>query len=112
MGTMSENPLDIEIAILTASFEARAGVEEMLAGVLARYVVMARHKTHCRNVDLVISSTKSGCFLVIEKWASHESARLHLDSALMATTAREIVPLLNAPPSIDLWDSISAHDLA
>ena len=112
MSYVSENPLDIEIAILTASFESLAGEEEVLAAALARYVVMTRHEPGCRNVDLVISSTKSGHFMVIQKWESDEMARQHLDSDLMASMAREAVPHLAGKPTLDLWDTISAHDLA
>ena len=109
--SVTENPLDIEVAILTASFEALAGEEELLAAALARYIVMARHEPGCRNVDLVISSTKSGCFLVIQKWDSDALARDHLSSELMTSMAREVVPLIADKPDLDLWDSISAHDL-
>ena len=109
---MSENPLDIEIAILTASFTALAGEEGSLAAALARYVVMTRHEPGCRNVDLVISSTKTGCFLIIQKWESDDLLRKHLDSDVMVSMAREVMPFVTGKPELDLWDSISAHDLA
>ena len=102
---------DLELAVLTATFDARAGDEEPLAGVLARYVVLARTEPGCRNVDLVVSTTQRGRFLVIEKWESSEAARAHLDAAAMTEMARVAVPLLADRPSIDLYDTISAHDL-
>jgi quinol monooxygenase YgiN len=103
---------ELEPAILTATFDARAGSEETLAGVLARYVVLTRGEDGCRNVDLVTSTTQRGRFLVIEKWASADAARIHLDAAAMTAMAREAVPLLANRPAIDLHDTISAHDLA
>jgi quinol monooxygenase YgiN len=105
-------PGDIEVAMLTASFDATAGAEESLAAALARYVVMTRNVDECRNVDLVLSTTHGGRFLVIEKWDSADAVQRHLDSPLMQDMAREIVPLLAAKPMIDLFDTISAHDLA
>jgi len=105
-------PGEIEVAMLTAAFDAAAGSEEPLAAALARYVVMARNAPACRNVDFVMSATQGGRFLVIEKWDSAEDVQAHLDSDLMAEMAREVVPLLSAKPAIDLYDTISAHDLA
>jgi quinol monooxygenase YgiN len=101
-----------ELALLTAAFDARQGDEETLAAVLARYVVLARGEDGCRNIDLVISTTKRGRFLVVEKWESAGAARAHLDAESMTQMAREAVPLLAARPDIDLYDTISAHDLA
>jgi quinol monooxygenase YgiN len=48
---------------------------------------------------------------VVEKWDSDAAARAHLDSDVMVDMARAIVPLLAGSPEIDLWDTISAHDL-
>ena len=103
---------DIEIAILTAVFDARPESEEQLAGILARYVVMTRHEPACRNVDLVTSLTAPRRFLVIEKWESAAAAQAHLDSPLMTQMAREALPMLAEQPVLDLYDTISAHDLA
>jgi quinol monooxygenase YgiN len=105
-------PGDIEVALLTAMFDAAAGCEERLAAGLARYVVMTRTAAACRNVDLVASTTHGGRFLVLEKWDSTGDVQRHLDSALMQDMAREVVPLLAGKPVIDLYDTISAHDLA
>jgi quinol monooxygenase YgiN len=103
---------DLEIAVLTATFDARADAAEALAATLSRYVVMTRHEPECRNVDLVSSLTHSGRFLVIEKWTSAAAVQAHLDSALMTDMAREALPSLAQPPVLDLFDTISAHDLA
>jgi quinol monooxygenase YgiN len=102
---------DTEIALLTASFDARAGAEEVLLAALARYVVMARHEPECRNVDLVASVTRAGRFLVVEKWQSAAAVQAHLDSSVMTDMAKAVLPALAAKPEIDLYDPISAHDL-
>ena len=103
---------DVEIAVLTGAFTARPEREGDLAAVLARYVVLTRGEPGCRNVDLLISATESGRFLVIEKWETPADARSHLDTELMTGMAAAAVPLLAEPPTIDLLDTISAHDLA
>jgi quinol monooxygenase YgiN len=103
---------DVEIAVLTACFDARPGAEEELLGALARYVVMTRHEPTCRNVDLVASVTQPGRFLVIEKWESAAAVQAHLDSTLMTDMARTAIASIISKPTIDLYDSISAHDLA
>jgi quinol monooxygenase YgiN len=103
---------DVEVAVLTAVFTAREGVEPDLAAVLSRYVVLTRGEPGCRNVDLLVSATESGQFLVIQKWDAPEIARAHLDTELMTTMAAAAVPLLAEKPKIDLLDTISAHDLA
>jgi quinol monooxygenase YgiN len=102
---------DLDIALLTATFDAREGSEEMLLSALARYVVMTRNEPACRNVDLVASTTHRGRFLVIEKWDDADAIQLHLNSPLMTEMAREAVPVLATKPSLDLYDTISAHDL-
>jgi quinol monooxygenase YgiN len=103
---------DLEIAVLTATFDARDGAQDALFAILARYVVMTRRESGCRNVDLVTSVTHSGRVLVIEKWESAAAAQAHLDSRLMANMAAEVVPLLARRPDLDLYDTVSAHDLA
>ena len=102
---------EVEVAVLTAGFTARPDREGDLAAVLARYVVLTRRETHCRNVDLLASATESGRFVVIEKWDSADDARRHLDTELMTGMAAAAVPLLADRPEIDLLDTISAHDL-
>jgi quinol monooxygenase YgiN len=102
---------DLEIAVLTGSFDAKPGAEEALAAILSRYVVLTRAEPHCRNVDLIASVTHSGRFVVIEKWESAEAVQAHLDSPLMTDMAREAIPALASQPDLDLFDTISAHDL-
>jgi quinol monooxygenase YgiN len=102
---------DVEIAVLTAVFDARPGAEEALLGALARYVVLTRQEPTCRNVDLVASVTHAGRFVVIEKWESAAAVRSHLDSALMTEMARATVALVATKPEVDLYDSISSYDL-
>jgi quinol monooxygenase YgiN len=103
---------EVELAVLTGVFDARPGSEEALAATLARYVVVARMEDGCRNIDLVVSTTQRGRFVVIEKWVTADAARAHLDAPAMTEMAREAVPLLADRPAIDLHDTISAHDLA
>lgn len=102
---------EVDIAVLSANFVAVPEREAELAAALAKYVVLARHLPHCRNVDLVISTTERGRFLVIEKWDSDQDARAHLDSEVMVDMANTVMGLLAHKPTVDLWDSISAHDL-
>ena len=103
---------DLEIALLTATFDATPGAESDLAATLARYVVLTRHEPSCRNVDLVTSITHPGRFLLIEKWDSADAVQAHLNSALMTEMAQAALPSLASKPEIDLYDTISAHDLA
>jgi quinol monooxygenase YgiN len=102
---------DVEIAVLTAVFDARPGAEDVLLGALSRYVVLTRREPGCRNVDLVASVTHGGRFLVVEKWDSSEAVQHHLDSPVMTEMARTAVAALVSKPEIDMYDSISAHDL-
>jgi quinol monooxygenase YgiN len=110
-GPTESTEIEVEIAVLTASFDARPGGEETLLAALSRYVVLTRHEPACRNVDLVGSVTHPGRFLVIEKWESAADVRAHLDSPLMAEMAQAAVASLTAKPAIDLYDPISAYDL-
>jgi quinol monooxygenase YgiN len=109
--SVNEKPLDIELAVLQGTFDARDGAAEQLGAVLARYVVLTRRAPGCRNVDLLASTTHAGRFTIIEKWDRPELVQAHLDSPLMIDMAREAVPLLVAKPAFDLYESISAHDV-
>jgi quinol monooxygenase YgiN len=102
---------EIEIALLTATFDAVPGREESLLSSLSRYVVLTRHEPACRNVDLVASVTQGGRFLVIEKWDSAAALQEHLNSQLMTEMAESVLQSLATKPAIDMYDSISAHDL-
>jgi len=85
---------------------------DALLDVLAKYAVMARTTPGCRNVDLVASTTRSGRFLVVEKWQSLDHQRNHFDSAVMVEMATACNGLLTAPPDIDLHQPVTMHDLA
>jgi quinol monooxygenase YgiN len=102
---------EVEISVVAGLFQARSGKEAELAAVLARYVVLTRSVTGCRNVDLVSSASTAGRFLVVEKWDDAGAQREHLDSDAMVTMATQAGPLLTAPPDLELYDVISAHDL-
>ena len=102
---------DPELAVLTARFDPMPGSEPALMAVLARYVVVTRHSGACRNIDLLASAATPGRLLLIEKWESPEAAREHLDSPEMAEMAAAAVGHLAVRPEVDLYDSISAHDL-
>lgn len=102
---------DVELTLVTLSFDAGTKVQE-LAGVLARYVVLSRGEQGCRNIDLCRSQTRPGRFLIVEKWGSADAARAHLDSGAMVDMAKACRSLLDHKPEIDLFDSVSAHDLA
>jgi quinol monooxygenase YgiN len=105
---MAEDP---QLAVLTARFDPMPGSEQPLMAVLARYVVVTRQDPACRNIDLLASPSRPGRLLVVEKWASTADARAHLDSAEMTAMAEAAVGHLATRPEVDLYDTISAHDL-
>lgn len=90
----------------------QASDPDRLLSVLSKYVVVSRGAPGCRNIDLCASATRAGRFLVIEKWESPDAQRAHFDSPEMVELAESCRGLLSAPPDIDLFDGISAHDLA
>lgn len=102
---------DVEITVVAGTFQARTGTAETLAATLARYVVLTRSVTGCRNVDLVASTSRPGRFLLVEKWDDADAQRTHLDSDVMVTMATEASEVLEGPPDLDLYAVISAHDL-
>lgn len=83
-----------------------------LLAVLAKYIVLARGHEGCRNIDLVASVTHPGRYLLVQKWESPETQRAHFDSADMVEMAEACRGLLARAPDLDLWEGISAHDLA
>jgi quinol monooxygenase YgiN len=89
----------------------QASDPDRLLAVLAKYVVVSRGAPGCRNIDLCASATHDGRYLVIEKWESPEAQRSHFDSPEMVEMAESCRGLLTAPPDIDLFEGISAHDL-
>jgi len=100
---------EIEIAVVTMRFDASDSAA--LHSVLSKYVVLARMVPGCRNVDLCASVTSPGRLLIVQKWDDSDAQRAHFDSALMVEMAESCSGLLAAPPDIDLWDGLSAHDL-
>lgn len=100
---------EVELAIVTMRFDA-ADPAALLA-VLSKYVVLTRMQPGCRNIDLCASVTHPGRYLLVQKWESADAQREHFDSPLMVEMATGCTGLLSAPPDIDLWDGVSAHDL-
>jgi quinol monooxygenase YgiN len=108
-------PDDVQLRVVTMVFDAAAfeAVEpERLAAVLSHYVVVSRTHAASRNIDLCASVTRTGRYVIVEKWATPEAQRAHFDSPEMVAMAHACTGLLASPPDIDLLDGISAHDLA
>jgi quinol monooxygenase YgiN len=103
------NRTDVEIAIVTMRFDSNDAAA--LHGVLSKYVVLTRMVDGCRNVDLCASVTIPGRMLIVQKWDDADAQRTHFDSELMIEMAESCGGVLSAPPDIDLWDGLSAHDL-
>ncbi|MBM3718246.1 MAG: hypothetical protein FJW53_04645 [Actinobacteria bacterium] len=106
---MAGDSEEIELVVVTMAFEASDMAS--LVAVLSKYVVLARMETGCRNVDMVMSETRPNRILIIEKWDSPESQRAHFDSEVMVEMARSCRGLISASPDVDMWLSMSAHDL-
>jgi len=103
---------EVELTVVTLTFDARDESLERLLAALAKYVVLARGHEGCRNIDLVASVTQRGRLLLVEKWDSPAAQRAHFDSPDMVELAQACAELLSAPPVVDLWEGLSAHDLA
>ena len=101
----------VDVAVVIGVFDARDGCGGPLGAALAKYVVLTRRRAACRNVDLVASVVRPGRFVVIEKWSSPGEQRAHLDHAESVELASAVRDLLARPPELDLFESISAHDL-
>jgi quinol monooxygenase YgiN len=104
---------DVELTVVTLALEAadEASAGQLL-GVLAKYVVVTRGHEGCRNVDLVASVTHPGRYLLFQKWDSPATQQAHFDSADMVEMAESCRGLLARAPEVELWDGMSAHDLA
>jgi quinol monooxygenase YgiN len=102
-------PDEIELTVVTLEFLTNSPAE--LLGVLSKYIVLTRNEPGCRNVDLVASVTKPGRYLVIQKWDSPDSQAAHFNSSVMVEMAESCRGLLTGPPTIDLYDAVTAHDL-
>lgn len=100
---------DVDLVVVTMNFDAADPAR--LQALLAKYVVLTRGHTGCRNVDLLVSATNPGRHLVVAKWESPEAQRAHFDSADMVELAEGCRGLLTGPPVIDLYDPISAYDV-
>lgn len=105
----ADDPTEVELAVVTMRFDGSD--PEALYGVLSKYVVLTRMVPGCRNIDLCASVTNPARLLIIQKWDDLDAQRAHFDSALMVEMAESCTGLLAAPPDIDLWDGVSAHDL-
>lgn len=114
--TMAENNPEkadsgeVELVIVTMSFDA----SEMgsLVAFLAKYIVLTRMEQGCRNVDMIVSDTRPNRIMVIEKWESPAAQQTHFGGATMVEMATSCTGILTGPPDIDIWQSMSAHDLA
>lgn len=104
--------MEVELVVVTMSFDATPATDAALRQLLAKYVVLARDEPGCRNIDLVASATRPERYLVVEKWESAAHQRAHFDAGPMVELAESCRGLLAKPPVIDLHDPISAHDLA
>lgn len=105
----------LELTIVTMVFDAREaddGAADRLMAVLSKYVVLSRNHQGCRNIDLCGSVTEPGRYLVIEKWETPAAQRAHFDSDDMVEMAHSCEGLLASRPDIELFEGISAHDLA
>lgn len=105
----SVEPVEIELVIVTMTFDA-ADMGSLVA-VLSKYVVLTRMEPGCRNVDMIVSDTKPNRIKIIEKWDGPAAQEAHFNGGTMVEMARSCTGLLAAPPDIDLWQSMSAHDL-
>jgi quinol monooxygenase YgiN len=101
---------EVELTVVTMTFDAAD--PGALVGILSKYVVVSRGHPGCRNIDLCGSVTTPNRFLVIQKWDSPAALQAHFDSPEMVEMATACTGLLSAPPAIDLYEGLSAHDLA
>ncbi len=83
-----------------------------LLSILAKYVVVSRGHAGCRNIDLVVSVVAPNRFLLVQKWDSPDRQQAHFDSPDMVEMAQACRGLLSRPPAVELWEGVSAHDLA
>jgi quinol monooxygenase YgiN len=100
---------EVDTTVVTMVFDASD--PPALLAILAKYVVMARGEDGCRNIDLCVSVTVPGRFVIIQKWETSAAQRAHFDAPVMVEMAAACLGLLSAPPAIDLLEGISAHDL-
>jgi quinol monooxygenase YgiN len=101
---------DPELTLVVITLRAQDPAS--LAAVLSTYVVATRGQSGCRNVDFCQAVGVPGTFVIIEKWLSPAAQAEHFGSAVTEQFARSCKGLLTSPPSFELLESISAHDLA
>ncbi len=101
---------DVRLTVVTLRFQATD--PGALLAILSKYVVVSRMHPGCRNIDLCGSATEPGALLLIEKWETPTAQQAHFDSPDMVEMARSCAGLLARAPQVDLWDGLSAHDLA
>ena len=100
---------EVDLTIVTMTFDA-SDIDHLLS-VLSKYVVVSRGHEGCRNIDLCGSATRPGRFVIIQKWDTPAHQQRHFDSPEMIEMAQSCDGILSRPPTIDLLESISAHDL-
>jgi len=100
---------EVELVIVTMSFDA-ADMGALVA-ILSKYIVLTRMEQGCRNVDMIVSDTRPNRILLIEKWDSPETQQAHFGGATMVEMAKSCTGILTCAPDIDMWQSMSAHDL-
>jgi quinol monooxygenase YgiN len=108
--TGADEPSEVELTVVVMGFHTADPAA--LQAVLAKYVVMSRGHTGCRNIDLLVSTTDPRRHTVVSKWESPAAQQAHFDSPEMVEMAQACTGLLTEPPDIDLYEGISAHDLA
>lgn len=108
--TGAEAPEEVELTVVIMRFDAADPAA--LQAVLAKYVVMSRGHEGCRNIDLLVSVTNPLRHTIVSKWESPAAQQAHFDSPEMVEMATACTGLLTNPPDIDLYEGISAHDLA
>jgi quinol monooxygenase YgiN len=101
---------EIELTMVTMVFDAAQ--PEGLMGVLSKYVVLSRQQPGCRNIDLCLSATRPNRFLIVQKWESPETQQAHFNSDEMIEMAKACSGMLTEAPAIELYEGMSAHDLA
>ena len=100
---------EVELVIVTMSFDA-ADMGALVA-ILSKYIVLTRMEQGCRNVDMIVSDTRPNRILLIEKWESPVTQQAHFEAAIMVEMAKSCTGILTGAPDIDIWQSMSAHDL-
>src|SRR3546814_7746661 len=76
---MGSSDGEVDLTMVLMRFDASDPAR--LQSVLARYVVLSRGHTGCRNIDLALSATTADRFVVVQKWETPEAQRRPFDSA-------------------------------